>query len=93
MELFTRPGNNAIMRMPGRAFPGVLVQGDTLSIVRAHVANAARLIGGLDGGAAALDQLGIALDDLDAMLDGYERVLEANGFRRPYAARQPRAQE
>lgn len=91
--MFTPPGNNAIVRMPGRAFPGVLVQGDTLSILREHVANAARLLAGPDGGGEALGQLGIALDDLDAMLDRYERVLDANGLRRPYAARQRRIHE
>jgi hypothetical protein len=93
VELFTPPGNNAIVRMPGRAFPGVLVQGDSLSIVREHVASAARLLASLNGGEEALGELGIALDDLDAMLDGYERALEANGLRRPYAARQPRTHE
>ena len=93
VELFTAPGNNAIVRLPGRAFPGVLVQGDTLSIVREHVAAAARLLASLDGALEASDQLGIALDDLDAMLDDYERVLEANGFPRPYATREPRTHE
>ncbi|WUT05150.1 hypothetical protein OG802_18845 [Streptomyces sp. NBC_00704] len=27
-ELFTDGGNDAVVRMPGRQFPGVLVQGD-----------------------------------------------------------------
>src|SRR2546430_192924 len=89
VELFTMPGNNAVVRMPGRAFPGVLVQGDTLANVRAHVANAARLLGGADAG----DELAIALDEIDAMLDHYERVLMANGLRRPYPERQPRTRD
>ena len=56
VELFTAPGNNAIVRMPGRAFPAVLVQGDTLSIVREHVAGAARLLASRNGAVEALDQ-------------------------------------
>jgi len=30
VELFTDQGNNAVIRLPGRKNPGVLVQGDTL---------------------------------------------------------------
>lgn len=30
VELFTDPGNNAVLRLPGRKFPGLLLQGDTL---------------------------------------------------------------
>jgi Family of unknown function (DUF6959) len=33
VELFTDPGNNAVVRLGGRRFPGVLIQGDTLSIL------------------------------------------------------------
>jgi hypothetical protein len=31
VELVTDGGNNAVVRMPARSFPGVLIQGDTLS--------------------------------------------------------------
>ncbi|MET7360005.1 hypothetical protein ABZS76_16340 [Streptomyces sp. NPDC005562] len=37
-ELFTDPGNDAVVRLPPRRFPGMLIQGDVLSIVRADVA-------------------------------------------------------
>nr|WP_251829139.1 hypothetical protein [Streptomyces sp. ATCC 21386] len=37
-ELFTDPGNDAVVRLPPRRFPGVLIQGDSLSIIRADVA-------------------------------------------------------
>lgn len=30
MELFSDEGNNAVLRLPGRQYPGVLIQGDTL---------------------------------------------------------------
>jgi hypothetical protein len=41
VELFSHPGNNAIVRMPGRRFPGVLIQGDSLSNLRHEVARVA----------------------------------------------------
>ncbi|MFD3621492.1 DUF6959 family protein [Streptomyces sp. NPDC058676] len=37
-ELFTDGGNDAVVRMPGRRFPRVLVQGDSLHIFRSDVA-------------------------------------------------------
>ena len=33
VDLLTSPGNYAIVRMPGRRFPGVVMQGDSLSIL------------------------------------------------------------
>jgi hypothetical protein len=30
VECFTEQGNNAVIRMPNRKYPGVLIQGDTL---------------------------------------------------------------
>ncbi|WP_420709569.1 MULTISPECIES: DUF6959 family protein [unclassified Streptomyces] len=33
-ELFTDGGNDAVVRLPGRDFPGVLIQGDTPGMLR-----------------------------------------------------------
>lgn len=40
-ELFTDGGIDAVVRMPGRQFPGVVVQGDSLYILRGDVAEVA----------------------------------------------------
>lgn len=37
-ELFTDGGNDAVVRLPGRRLPGVLIQGDSLHILRGDVA-------------------------------------------------------
>ncbi|WP_442810279.1 MULTISPECIES: DUF6959 family protein [unclassified Streptomyces] len=37
-ELFTDGGNNAVVRLPPRRFPGVLIQGDSLSVIHSEVA-------------------------------------------------------
>ena len=34
VELFTDGSNNAVVRMPGRQFPGVVVQGDSKETLR-----------------------------------------------------------
>jgi hypothetical protein len=39
VELFTDGSNNAVIRMPGRNFSGVLTQGDSLSVIRSDVAD------------------------------------------------------
>lgn len=33
IELYSEASNNAIVRVPGRSFPGVVIQGDSLSIL------------------------------------------------------------
>ncbi|GAA4998584.1 DUF6959 family protein [Streptomyces siamensis] len=37
-ELFTDGGNHAVVHLPGRKFPGVLMQGDSLHILRSDLA-------------------------------------------------------
>jgi hypothetical protein len=48
-ELFTDGGNDAVVRMPGRRFPGVLMQGDSLHIPRGDVAEVAEACARGDG--------------------------------------------
>lgn len=46
-ELFTDGGNDAVVRLSGRRFPGVLVQGDSLRILRSDVAEGWRRASGV----------------------------------------------
>lgn len=64
-ELFTDGGNNTVVRLPGRRFPGVLIQGDSVSILRGDTAEA---VDALDQGdaAGAQEAAGLLLADLDA---------------------------
>ncbi|MFE7650638.1 DUF6959 family protein [Streptomyces phaeoluteigriseus] len=83
VELFTDGGNDAVVRMPGRQFPGVLVQGDSLHILRSDVAEVARACerGDLD---EARDSAGFLLANLDARLARYEAALGEHEIPRPY---------
>lgn len=82
-ELFTDGGNDAVVRLPGRRFPGVLIQGDTLSILQSAVTELAELCaaGDLEEAryAAGLFQAG-----LSGKLQRYTEVLEAHGITRPF---------
>ncbi|MFJ3815250.1 DUF6959 family protein [Streptomyces sp. NPDC090056] len=82
-ELFTDGGNDAVVRLPGRRFPGLLVQGDTLSVLSADVTELVELCaaGDLEEAhrAAALLQ-----QDLGEKLQRYTDALDAHGERRPF---------
>ncbi|WP_329216592.1 hypothetical protein OG352_11870 [Streptomyces sp. NBC_01485] len=82
-ELFTTGGNDAVVRLPGRRFPGVLVQGDSLHILRSDVAE---LVEACDRGdlTDARDTAGLLLTGLDALLERYATALEEHGIPRPY---------
>lgn len=82
-ELFTDGGNDAVVRMPGRRFPGVLIQGDSLSILRGDLAE---VVDALDHGdtAGARETAGLLLEDLDALLTRYTAALDAHAIPRPY---------
>jgi hypothetical protein len=82
-ELFTDGGNDAVVRLPGRRFPGVLVQGDSLHILRSDLAAVVEACGRGDL-AEARDSAGLLLSDLDALLTRYEDALQRYEIPRPY---------
>ncbi|MEU5278662.1 DUF6959 family protein [Streptomyces asoensis] len=82
-ELFTDGGNNAVVRLPGRRFPGVLVQGDSLHILRTDVAELAEACERGDLGDAR-DAAGLLLSGLDTLLERYADALDEHGIPRPY---------
>ncbi|MDX3639311.1 DUF6959 family protein [Streptomyces sp. MB09-02B] len=83
VELFTDAGNDAVVRLPGRRFPGVLVQGDTLRILSADVAELVELCaaGELEEARQAASLL---QEELGAKLQRYTDALDAHGERHPF---------
>ncbi len=82
-ELFTDSGNNAVVRLPPRRFPGVLIQGDSLSVIRAEVAE---IMEACDRGdvSEARETAALLLADLDGLLARYTTALEDHDIARPY---------
>jgi hypothetical protein len=86
LEVFAEDVNYAIIKAPGRNYPGCLIQGDSLSIlcrtVR-EIANQAKTAGISDQ-----DLLG-NIEDLNNALIGrllhYQQVLTEHGIKLPYA--------
>ncbi|NGN64931.1 hypothetical protein G5C51_13615 [Streptomyces sp. A7024] len=83
VELFTDRSNNAVARMPGRRFPGVLIQGDSLSILRADAAEVAALCadGELED---ARETAELLVAEIDGILLRYTDALETHGIARPF---------
>ncbi|MFI1394261.1 DUF6959 family protein [Streptomyces sp. NPDC020681] len=72
-----------MVRLPGRRFPGVLIQGDSLSVLRGDVAE---VVEAFDRGdmAGARETAGLLLADLDELLARYAAALAAHEIPRPY---------
>ncbi|MER5820940.1 DUF6959 family protein [Streptomyces mirabilis] len=82
-ELFTDGGDDAVVCMPGRRFPGVLVQRDSLQILRSDVAEVVEVCerGDLN---EARESAGLLLANLDALLTRFEAALGEHEIPRPY---------
>ncbi|MFF2329601.1 MULTISPECIES: DUF6959 family protein [unclassified Streptomyces] len=83
VELFTDPGNDAVVRLPQRNFPGVLVQGDSLSIIRADVAEFVEACDHGDVGEAR-EVAAFLLSHLDGLLARYTAALKAHDVPIPF---------
>ena len=84
VEIYDDTSNFAILRHPGRNFPGSLIQGDSLSIL---VGEAQWLLKRVSKSkdrtlvAAAREHA----ERLQSRLEHYEKVLAAHGIQLPYA--------
>ncbi|GAA3207109.1 DUF6959 family protein [Dactylosporangium siamense] len=83
VEMMTGQHNYAVLRLPGRRFPGVLVQGDSLSILSGEVQQALDLLRAGDT-AAAEEELAYVANHLAELVDGYVRILDAAGMPLPF---------
>ncbi|MBZ3908192.1 MULTISPECIES: DUF6959 family protein [Streptomyces] len=82
-ELFTDGGNDAVVRLPGRRFPGVLIQGDSLHILRSDMAEVVEACERGDLTEAG-DSAALLLASLDTLLTRYATALERHEIQRPY---------
>jgi hypothetical protein len=85
VEILSDAVNYLVLKSPGRNFPGMVIQGDTLARLYRDAAEVCRLAKKsgdeeLQGEAAAL------CEELGDHLAYYERVLLAHGIAIPYAS-------
>lgn len=80
VKLLSEPANYAVVQLPGRAYPGVVFQGDSLHSFIADLQEAA-MANDPDEKAA---WLGDVIERLTAVRAHYEAVLEREGVTLPY---------
>jgi hypothetical protein len=83
IEVFSRQSNSAIVRMPGRKFPGVVIQGDSLSIFLDHVESALQRAQRLPD-PELTDELIDLHEKLLGHLNNYSAVLGEHGIDLPF---------
>ena len=86
IEVYSDATNAAIMRHPGRRFPGLLVQGDTLhamSVTMSEICSAIDARNPMRSGAFELR------DQLKAMVEHYRKTLTEHRIELPYIDRAP----
>jgi hypothetical protein len=82
VEIYSDQTNSAVMRHPGRRFPGVLVQGDTLYTLCHRVDAACQ---GADREQPGYDELNELRNGLWDLLSHYKMVLGEHGLPLPFS--------
>lgn len=84
LEVFSEASNYGVVRMPGRQYPGCVVQGDSLSILLSYAESIrSRLAGTHDQ--ELIDVADELVELLAGRLDHYEAVLTRHGMSLPYS--------
>lgn len=80
VDLLSEPTNYAVVQLPGRAFPGVVFQGDSLAILISDIEAAAMESDAQERLASLAD----VVERLRNVQAHYEAVLRGRGIRLPY---------
>jgi hypothetical protein len=82
IEIYSDASNAAIMRHPGRRFPGVLIQGDSLHILCSEADEACKKI---SRGAPGYEAANYVRNALWSYLLHYKQTLVENGIPLPFS--------
>jgi hypothetical protein len=82
VEIYSDQTNAAVIRHPGRKFPGVLIQGDTLHTLCFSADEACR---GFPRGSDAFDELNDLRNALWGLLNHYKVVLGEHNIPLPFS--------
>ena len=80
-KLLSDPTNGAVVHLPGRAFPGVVIQGDTLDTLIAELREVLTEEGATDRDELLAD----VIERLENVQARYEAVLMHEGIALPYS--------
>jgi hypothetical protein len=79
IELYGHLGNNAIVRMPGRKNPGVVVQADTLAEFARRVRLIVKLASSSPAGEELVDEAASLTDEFDELIRKLNSALTGAG--------------
>ena len=82
VEFYSDATNAAVLRHPGRRFPGVLLQGDTLHALVQSLERVQREAGALSEDAAG--ELEDVIERLQELLEHYKAVLAEHSIKLPF---------
>jgi hypothetical protein len=82
-EILDHTTNAAVVQLPGRRFPGIVIQGDTLNSLVGAAATVSRLADH-HGSRDLRDEAAALRDDLRRLQAHYEAVLSSRGIALPY---------
>lgn len=83
LELLSRPINFAVVQLPEREYPGVVVQGDSLNTLVQSLERMAKLVDGNQASELATE-IEILREQLRGALAHYELVCSECGISLPY---------
>jgi hypothetical protein len=83
LEIFSEATNSPVVRMPSRRFPGVLIQGDSLSVLFDEAMTIVEALSESKDSEAFVTALEMA-ERLEAHLLHYEDTLKSHGIDFPY---------
>ncbi len=82
VEIYSDATNAAVMRHPGRRFPGLLMQGDTLY---ALCKSADEICQAMGRGSAGFDEANEIRNRLWELLNHYKATLDSHGLPLPFS--------
>jgi hypothetical protein len=83
IEVFSDAINAAIIRMPGRHFPGIVVQGDTLFELYRQVKSLADLLKSIDDENLADEAMELS-DNVERLYQHYRSVMKVHNLELPF---------
>lgn len=82
-ELLSPPSNYAVVQLPQRNYPGVVMQGDSLHILKSQAQRMGRLLAAMDLEELA-DEIEYLTEQLTEVQNHYERVCAERNISLPY---------
>lgn len=83
VEIYSDASNLAVMKHPGRAFPGSLIQGDSLHSLLQNIKEAQEELSN-GNTAEASEILDDVIENLTYRLEHYKKVLQEHGHKLPF---------